>query len=115
MKVAILQWQFAGHPGHGTIERISTTGADCAKFFKMQMEALGYKDFKASEEGQIALMDEEKFCQFPEFIIRDYDRLQQFVQARLDADMLGNLPIVAYNKHDTEDQKWFMIQFRNVH
>lgn len=114
MKVAILQWSLPGHPGHGTIERISTTGADCDKFFKMQMEALGYKDFKASEEGFMVLENED-LCQFPEFIIRDHDKLRQFVQSHLDADMLGNLSILAYNKRDTEDTKRFLIQFRNVH
>lgn len=114
MKVAILQWSLAGHPGHGTIERISTTGADCVKFFKMQISALGYKSFKASEEGYMALENED-LCQFPDFIIRDSAKLQQFVQSRLDADLLGNLSILAYNKRDMEDTKRFSIQFRNVH
>lgn len=114
MKVSILQWTRPGRPGYGTIERISTTGADCVKFFRMQMEALGYKDFKASEEGFISL-ENERLCQFPEFVIRDYDKLQQFVQSHLDTDSLGNISILAYNKRDMEDTKRFLIQFRNLH
>lgn len=115
MKVVILQWVREHDSIHGTIERISTTAADCVKFFKLQMDSLGYNSFKASEEGQLALVDEEKYCQFPDFVIRDYGKLRQFIQSRIDADMLGNLSILAYNKRVGDSQKWFSLQFRNIH
>lgn len=113
MKVSILQW-VGKHSSHGTVERISTTGADCVQFFKKQMDALGLKEFTASEEGQLAL-DEPEYCQFPDMVIKDYKSLQNYVQEHLDADALGTLHIRATSYYEAENAKYFAIQFRNVH
>ena len=114
MKVAILQWVDSKRASHGTIERISTTGADCVNFFKMQMNALGLKHFAASEEGQLVL-DKPEYCQFPDQVIKDYGKLQQYVQRQLDADLLGCLHIRSVSYYESENPKYFKIVFRNVH
>lgn len=114
MKVSILQWVDSKRASHGTVERISTTGADCVNFFKMQMNALGLKHFTASEEGQL-ILDKPEYCQFPDQVIKDYGKLQQYVQRQLDADLLGCLHIRAVSYYESENPKYFKIQFRNVH
>lgn len=105
MKLAILQWcDSKNDRGMGTIERISTTGADCVDFFKRQMDAFGYNTFVASENGQMSI-EHPEFNKHERFIT-SYNELKKLIQLRLDEDVLGQ---IYKNYH------WWRIQFRNLH
>lgn len=116
MKVAILQWinPHNRNGALGTVERISTTGADCVDFFKIQMDALGYKTFVASEDGPISI-EHPEWHRHQRFITF-YDGLEKLVQLRLDEDVLGQIFIRGEVDFDGEvDYKWWRITFRNLH
>lgn len=116
MKVAILQWVPDHDRGMGTIERISTTGADCAKFFDRQMRALGYKTFIASDNGQLGI-EKPEFRDEYDWISSDLSELKSKIQEFLDLDSLGNLYIRGEHifPDGEAEYKWWRIQFRNLH
>lgn len=115
MKVAILQWVPDHDRGMGTIERISTTGADCAQYFERQMQALGYKTFIASDNGQLSI-ERPDFREDYDWITSNINELKSKIQEFLDQDSLGNLYLRAECTFDGETEyKWWRIQFRNLH
>lgn len=116
MKVAILQWVQPHDRGMGTVERISTTGADCANFFKRQIQALGYKKFIASDNGQLGI-EKPEFRDEYDWISSDLSELKFKIQEFLDHDSLGNIYLRAENISPDEEveYKWWRIQFRNLH
>ena len=118
MKVAILMWCNDPDRGMGTVERISTTGKDCIKFFFSQLVAGGYHKFTASENGQLGII-RENLREPNEKMITTSSELQEIVQRYLDADSLGVIYIRGEHsrKEDDEDfgTHWWKIMFRNLH
>jgi len=100
----------------GTIERISTTGTDCAAYFQRQLKALGFEKFVACDNGQLSIENPDCRQGF-EWMSSDIQKLKVKIQQFLDSDSLGSIHIRGEHTFpDGEvDYHWWRIQFRNLH
>lgn len=118
MKLAILMWCDNPDRGKGTIERVSTTGKDCVKFFFEQLVAGGYHKFTACENGQLPIIREDLREPFEKMITKSQE-LQEIVQRYLDEDELGVIYIRGEHSRKEDDEElgyfWWKIMIRNLH
>lgn len=117
-KVAVLMWCDDPDRGMGTIERISTTGKDCVKFFFTQLVGFSFHKFTASENGQLTIIREDLRDSNDE-IITNSSKLQEAIQRYLDEDSLGVIYIRGEHSRKEDDEefgtKWWKVMIRNLH